>query len=75
MHEDIHIGKLIRQKLKEKERSVAWLAQKVNCDSSNFRKILKNNHIHSELLFSISNVLDEDFFAFYSQKLKEIKIG
>jgi hypothetical protein len=72
MHGEIHIGKLILQKLKEKEHSVAWLARKVSCDSSNMRKILKNNYIHSELLFRISTVLDEDFFAYFSQKLNKI---
>jgi plasmid maintenance system antidote protein VapI len=73
MHGEIHIGKLILQKLKEKERSITWLAKKVNCDDSNLGRILRNNHhIHSELLLRISIVMEEDFFAFYSQKLKEM---
>jgi len=73
MHEEIVIGKLIFQKLKEKERSLAWLAKKVGCDGSNLAKTLKNNrYIHSELLFRISIALDEDFFACYSQQLREM---
>ncbi|MDR1198329.1 MAG: XRE family transcriptional regulator [Prevotellaceae bacterium] len=74
MHGEIHIGRLILQKLKEKERSITWLARKVNCDDSNLGRTLKNSHhIHSELLFRISLVLEEDFFAYYSEKLKEMQ--
>ena len=68
---NIHIGKMILQKLNEKERSIAWLARQVNCDNANLGRQLKNNpHIHSELLLRISIVLEEDFFAYYSKKLK-----
>ena len=72
MNEKIHIGELILKKLKEKERSIAWLARQVSCDSDNLRKTLKNNQdIYTNLLFRISMALEEDFFAYYSQKLKE----
>jgi len=68
MHESIHIGSLISQKLKEQERSVAWLARKVNCDDGNLGRMLKNSqHIHSELLLRISFVMEEDFFSYYSE--------
>jgi len=74
MHGEIPIGELILQKLKEKERSLTWLAQKVGCDVSNLSKTLKNSrYIYTELLFRISVALEEDFFACYSQKLKEIQ--
>ncbi|GHT41714.1 hypothetical protein FACS189437_08960 [Bacteroidia bacterium] len=72
---EIHIGQRITQKLADKEQSIAWLAKKVNCDRSNFCKILKCKHIHSELLYRISIVLEEDFFALYSQKIEEILMG
>lgn len=70
MNEKIHIGELILQKLKEKERPVAWLAKKIYCDCSNLRKILKKDSIDTKLLFLISTVLDFDFFAYYSGSLK-----
>jgi plasmid maintenance system antidote protein VapI len=75
MHEDdIHIGKLIIEKLKEKERSVSWLARQINCDESNLGRLLKNSkHIHSELLLRISIALDEDFFVHYSEKIRELQ--
>jgi plasmid maintenance system antidote protein VapI len=73
MHDEIHIGKIILQKLKDEERSITWLAKKVNCNDSNLGRMLRNSrHIHAELLFRISVVLKEDFFVYYSEKLKEI---
>ena len=72
MLDEIHIGRLISQKLKEKERPVAWLARQVNCNDANLGRMLRNSqHIHSELLLRISIALDEDFFACYSEKVKE----
>ena len=69
---DINISHLILQKLKEKERTVSWLARQIKYDSENLRKTLKNNHdIYTDLLYRISIALNEDFFAFYSQKLEE----
>ena len=72
MHDDKHIGKLIAEKLKEKERTVVWLAKKVGCDESNLRKTLKNSrYVYCDLLLRISVALEEDFFAHYSQNLKD----
>ena len=68
---EIDIGQRIRQKLADDGRSIAWLAEKVNCNRSNMWKILQCKHIHSELLYEISVVLKEDFFALYSLKVAE----
>jgi len=69
---NIHINHLILQKLEEKERTIPWLAKKMEYDRNNLRKILKNNRdIYTSLLFRISDALDEDFFALYSQILAE----
>ena len=71
---DIHIGQMILQKLHEKQRSIAWLARQINCDDGNLGRQLKNNrHIHSELLLRISMALGEDFFANYSEIIKDSK--
>ncbi len=71
MRNEINIGELVLQKLKKEGRTLVWLANQVGCDDSNLGKILKNGkYIHCDLLFRISNALEEDFFAYYSQKLK-----
>jgi len=71
---EIHIGEIIFHKLKEKGRTMVWLAKQVGCNESNLRKTLKNSHyIYCDLLLQISEVLEEDFFSYYSKKLKEIE--
>jgi len=70
------IGKLILQKMKEKDRSMAWLAREVRCDDSNLGKTLRNSQfIYFDLLLRISAALEEDFFEYGSQQLKKIKAG
>ena len=69
---NIKICDLILKKLKKEERRIAWLARQVGCDSDNLRKTLNNNQdIYTDLLYRISVALEEDFFACYSEKLKE----
>jgi plasmid maintenance system antidote protein VapI len=71
---DIEIGELIFRKLKEKERTIVWLAKRIRYDDSNLGKMLKGKrYIYPDLLFRISVTLEEDFFDYYSKKLKEIK--
>ena len=70
---ETHIGNIIIQRLEEKDFTIAWLARQVSCEESNFYKKLKNNTISKELLFWISHVLQEDFFAYYSKELQNIR--
>jgi hypothetical protein len=65
MYNELDIGKLILQKLKEKERSIAWLAKKIPCDRSNLYKMLRNPHIPFDRLSRISKILDYNFFRYY----------
>ncbi|GHT42562.1 hypothetical protein AGMMS49965_14320 [Bacteroidia bacterium] len=71
MEKEIHIGKLIRRKLKEEERTVAWLARQMGCDRSRLYLIFKNQHIDTELLLKFAEILHHDFFAHYSSLLAE----
>ncbi len=70
----IHIGKQIQLKLKEQGRSVTWFAYKLNYDRSNAYKIFAKSHLDTDLLLSISKILDYDFFVIYSEKMKEEKL-
>ena len=70
--ENFHIGRLIKETLKEKERSVAWLARQVGRNGCNLGRTLNDDaHIHSELLFRIAKILDEDFFVHYSEMVRK----
>ena len=71
----MHTGELILKRLKEKERSIAWLARQISCDRANLGRLLKNSeHIHGELLWRISTVMDEDFFAYCSEEFRKSKM-
>jgi hypothetical protein len=69
MEQTIHIGDMIRNKLKEDGRTVVWLAGKLHCDSSNIYRIFQKPHIDSEQLLNISIIMGYDFFADYSSHI------
>ena len=72
MEEKIPIGDSIYQKLKEEERSIAWLSGKVYCSHNTLCDILKRDHlVNTDLLLRISKILKHDFFAYYSAFLEE----
>ncbi|GHT73238.1 hypothetical protein FACS189456_3430 [Bacteroidia bacterium] len=54
--EEVHIGNLIRNRLKADGRSASWLAEQINCDRSNMYRIFKNNHIDTVLRVTLSFV-------------------
>lgn len=69
MNEEVHIGELIKKKLKEEERTVSWFARKLHCDRSNVYKIFKKTNIDIELLRKISVIFNHDFFKILSEKM------
>jgi len=73
MNTEIHIGKLIKDKLKEDGHSVVWLARKMPCDRTNIYNIFKNSHIDTRQLTRISLILRYDFFTYYSNLIKNVE--
>ena len=70
---EIEIGKIILEKLKEQERSVAWLARQIGCDRSDLNKVLKSSrYITFDLVLNIGIAMGEDFFSCGSRKQEEI---
>lgn len=65
----IFIGKSIEYELRNQERSVVWLARKLNCNRTNIYKIFNPSTIDTELLLRISNVLQRNFFEEYINRL------
>jgi hypothetical protein len=72
MKEIIDMGTLVCETLKEKDRTVGWLAVKLGADDSNLRKQLNNNEISVDLLLRISVTLKHDFFSIYSESVKKL---
>ena len=69
--EEIHIGHIIQQRLLSEERTVSWLARKLNCDRSNIYRIFEKQSISIDLLWRLSEVLNYNFFDVYSRRFKE----
>ena len=67
---NIHIGSEIRKQLNV-QRSVNWLAEKIDYDQSNLNKYLKMPHLNSKLMYRISIALGIDLFSLYSQFLSD----
>lgn len=65
------IGQLIKDEMKAQERSVAWLARKLCIDRSNVYRLFLKNSIDTDLLARICVVLNKDFFAILSQRIKD----
>ena len=59
--QNIHIGKIIEKKLKEKSMTVTGLADKINRERTTVHDIFKRKSIDTELLIEISKALDYDF--------------
>ena len=59
--QNIYIGKIIEEKLKEKSMTVTGLADKINRERSTVHDIFKRKSIDTELLIEISKALDYDF--------------
>ena len=66
----IFIGTLIQQELKNQERTVSWLARKLDCDRTNVYNIFRRQDIDTELLMRISIILHRDFFTIFSKEAK-----
>jgi hypothetical protein len=67
---EIFIGTLIQQELKNQERTVSWLARKLDCDRTNVYNIFRRQDIDTELLMRISIILHRDFFSIFSKEAK-----
>ncbi len=65
----INIGKRIREELYRQERSVSWLARKLNRNRAAIYRVMCKNSIDTTLLMTISKVLDHDFFSEFSAEM------
>lgn len=69
----VHIGKKIKEVLGESRFSVIEFAGKISRTRDVVYKIFAKENIDTGLLHKISQVLEHDFFSYYSQELPIIK--
>ncbi len=62
---NLHIGKQIREKMKEKGISVSLFAKRINRSREAMYSIFKRKTIDTGLLQKVSTVLEYDFFQLY----------
>ena len=65
----INIGKRIQEELEQQERSISWLARKLDCNRTSVYRILKKNSIDTAQLSRISQILNHDFFQELSKDM------
>ena len=66
----VNIGQKIKEELQRQERTVSWLARKLNCTRAAVYRIFDKNSIDTALLASISQVLHHNFFEELSDEVK-----
>jgi len=71
----MHIGQLIKQELVNQNRLMDWFAEELSCSHTDVYKLLNDASIDTGLLFRISDVLDVDFFKFYSDEFEKAVSG
>lgn len=67
----VHIGKEIKRKMEERQRTVVWAARHLSCSRTNVYKIFDKYTIDTDSLTRISRLLDFDFFSLYSDELTQ----
>lgn len=66
MQEAPYIGHLIKEELARQERTVTWLAKKLNYSRQNIYHIFESQWIATDILLKICDILDCNFFKIYS---------
>lgn len=66
----INVGQLIKEELEHQERTVTWLARKLNCTRATVYRIFEKNSLDTALLSTISKILNRDFFRELSEDIK-----
>ncbi len=64
--EEIHIGRLVKEKMKQLHISNTEMAEKTGCTRQNIGSIIKRKTITTDLLSTISEALGYDFFQHYT---------
>jgi transcriptional regulator with XRE-family HTH domain len=68
MEKNIHIGYLIKEKVKERKLHIVDFAKALHCDRSNIYDIFERKCIDVELLIRISKILDYNFLSIYYER-------
>ena len=68
-----HIGHLIKEELARQERTVAWLARKLNYSRQNIYHIFESQWITTDVLLKICDILNYNFYKVYADYWDGVK--
>lgn len=63
----MHIGSVLRQRLKTDGKSVVWLARELGCHRTNVYNLFDKYSIDTQQLQRISVIMRYNFFKLYSE--------
>ncbi len=61
-----HVGAKLKQLLKEKGLTNAWLCRQLNVNGTAANQYIRQQSMHAALMWKLGQVLDFDFFAWLS---------
>lgn len=67
----LHVGLLIKEKLKERGHTCVWLAAQMECSRTNLYKIFNKKYVGSRDLEKLSMILNYNFFEVLSREMKK----
>lgn len=67
----MHIGQILKEKLKEDGKSVVWLARELGCHRTNIYNLFDKYSIDTQLLERISIIMRHNFFDLYKEETDE----
>ncbi|MDR3047670.1 MAG: hypothetical protein LBU51_08705 [Bacteroidales bacterium] len=70
MENKIHIGEMVKLKMKEEGRSEGWLSQKMNCTTYCIKKIKNSEDISSFRLKQLTKYLNFNFFKWVGEEME-----
>ena len=70
---DIHIGRLIEERINEVGMSKAEFGRRINTSRQNVNTLLRKSSLDTVMLSNISKVLNYDFFKYYVNSGRDAK--
>ncbi len=67
----MHIGNILRERLRKEGKSVVWLARELGCHRTNVYNLFDKYSLDTVLLERLSVILNYNFFELYSEETKE----
>ena len=67
----VNVGQRIKDELERQERTVSWLARKLNCNRSTVYRIFSKNSIDTLMLAKISHILNHNFIRELSEDMDQ----